>query len=202
MHIGSHFMPSQITPIPLVDVAKTLLTSNAKLIDEEESDCAFRPSTRPFTRLSCTSNVRFSRHMHMDRWCFHRVHKSRINMYETVCIEIIRYYLVSFYTRIAAIFFPYILAATILCKFRCWSRLIIKYHRGWYRYLRRIGCSVLQCKIIKQLFIASYIIMERLQLLSLSIARFNWLCFLLQIRLDTCRAAFLNWCSAIREVIL
>lgn len=83
---------------------------DAKVINEEEIDCAFRPSTRPFTRLSCTSNVRFGRHMHMDRWCFHRVHKSRINMYETVCIESIRYYLVSPYTQIVVIFFSYMAA--------------------------------------------------------------------------------------------
>lgn len=90
---------------------------NAKLIDEEGTDCAFRPSTRLFTRLSCTSNVRFGRHMHMDRWCFHRVHKSGINMYETVCIEIIRYYLVSFYTRIVAIFFSYMAIVKFYANF-------------------------------------------------------------------------------------
>lgn len=61
--------------------------------------------------------MRFGRHMHMDRWCFHRVHKSRINMYETVCIEIIRYYLVSFYTRIVAIFFSYTLAGKFYVNF-------------------------------------------------------------------------------------
>lgn len=88
-----------------------------ELIDEEGTDCAFRPWTRPFTRLSCTSNMRFGRHMHMDRWCFHRVHKSRINMYETVCIEIIRYYLVSFYTRIVAIFFSYTVAVKFYANF-------------------------------------------------------------------------------------